>query len=325
MQKSNRPYEIASSTSSRSLILDDSEKLKDQWRKYLELLERDGTISSATKRTYEIALERFEMFLRSPRDADSEIIHQWIARLKHEGRSVNTIGTWLSGVRSFYVWGVRNGKFPSDPTQGIAGARRRGERSHIREPLSDDEIVSILDYIDTTKKEGKRDIALIAFMAFQGARTVEAHRARFEDLKKEKGFYVLNVQGKGRPEADAKIVIVNPEMIRYLDDYIRVRGTDHGPLFVSFSDRSYGKQLSKSAIRHIVKGYMQDLKITGRKSTHSLRHSAATNALLHGAPITKIQSMLRHMDISTTMIYAHDLDRVTNPGEQYVDYRDKSK
>jgi len=49
------------------------------------------------------------------------------------------------------------------------------------------------------------------------------------------------------------------------------------------------------------------------KTTHSLRHSAATTALANGATVTKVQSMLRHSDPKTTLAYVRELDWVETP------------
>jgi len=56
----------------------------------------------------------------------------------------------------------------------------------------------------------------------------------------------------------------------------------------------------------IVRRYGQEVGITTDVRgfcVHSLRATAATNALAHGADIAKVQEWLGHADISTTRMY----------------------
>jgi integrase len=61
-----------------------------------------------------------------------------------------------------------------------------------------------------------------------------------------------------------------------------------------------------SVYQDIVKRYGQEVGITEDVRgfcVHSLRATAATNALAHGADIAKVQEWLGHADISTTRMY----------------------
>lgn len=58
-----------------------------------------------------------------------------------------------------------------------------------------------------------------------------------------------------------------------------------------------------------------------RICTHSFRHTAVTLALQAGVDVRHIQMMARHADISTTLIYAHDLERAAiNPEKSIASY-----
>ena len=117
------------------------------------------------------------------------------------------------------------------------------------------------------------------------------------------------------------IVIDNPAAAGALHDWLSVRGDQPGSLFLSLSDRSHGARLSLRALRHLIKGYYLAAGVLGKdKTAHSLRHAAISNALRHGAPVQKVAAMARHASIETTMIYFHEIDRLSDPAERYISY-----
>ena len=77
--------------------------------------------------------------------------------------------------------------------------------------------------------------------------------------------------------------------------------------------------MTTRSIRAIAKSSMVDAGFNSdRLTAHSMRHTAGTLALLNGASTREVQQLLRHSNINTTMIYAHELDRAKNNSELKV-------
>lgn len=201
--------------------------------------------------------------------------------------------------------------------------KRNGtNKRHRRDTLTDEEMRRVLSQPDRSTPGGARDAAFLALMAYTAVRTVEVHRADLGDLRTESGRLVLHVQGKGRDDKSDLVVIAHPEVESALRDWLSVRGGYPGPLFTSLSPRTRGGRLSLPALRQLVKGYFRAAGVVGdNKTTHSLRHTAITNAVRHNAPIQKVsRELARHTSIDTTMIYYHEVDRMEDPAEGYINY-----
>lgn len=157
-------------------------------------------------------------------------------------------------------------------------------------------------------------------MLHTAARTIEAHRADVNGLTTEGGKLVLMVQGKGHTEKADMLVLIGPAE-NPMRDWLAVRGKKPGALFTSLSNKSRGERLSRSALREIIKAYFAAAGIQGaNKTTHSLRHTAISAAIRHGAPAEKVRGMSRHASLDTLMIYYHETDRIDDPAERYISY-----
>jgi integrase/recombinase XerC len=157
-------------------------------------------------------------------------------------------------------------------------------------------------------------------MATTGIRSIEVLRANVEDLRLFQGIPVLYIQGKGRTEKADFVKITQP-VFEAIREYIRRRGNVPGaaPLFASEGHFCRGQRLSRRSLSRLIKqrfraaGY--DLKTL---TAHSLRHTAATLALLNGETVEEVQQLLRHTDINTTMIYNHSINRITSNAENSI-------
>src|SRR5262249_11199221 len=81
-----------------------------------------------------------------------------------------------------------------------------------------------------------------------------------------------------------------------------------------FRSRS-GKFLDRGYVRRLVRRAAAEAGVSGNVSAHWLRHSHASHAIDHGAPLSLIQATLGHASISTTSAYLH-----ARPGDSSARY-----
>jgi integrase/recombinase XerD len=300
----------------------DLDELLKAWLQALALRVDAGELAPNSALAYRRGAGRFVAWCHASgsQNIEPDSLRSWKAALLGEGKKPATVNAWLAGIKSFFAWAVESRNLPYNPAENVKGATRKGtSKKHARESLTDLEIRRVLAMPDTTPA-GKRDSAILAIMAYTGARTVEVYRADLVNLRTENGRLVLYVTGKGHQEADSIVVLANPKAETAMYNWLAERGDLPGPLFISLSDRSRGQRLGLRALRGIVKQYYKLAGVRGNKTTHSLRHTAISKAILNGAPVQKVQSMARHKSIDTTMIYYHEVDRLTNPAEDFINY-----
>ena len=134
------------------------------------------------------------------------------------------------------------------------------------------------------------------------------------------GETVLFIQGKGKTSKGDFVKISEPVMAA-IRGYLALRGEvkDDEPLFASTAHRNSGGRLTTRSISGICKSAMIRAGFNSKRLTaHSLRHSAVTLALLAGVSLQEVSQFARHSNISVTMIYAHDVQRLKSRCESAV-------
>ena len=187
--------------------------------------------------------------------------------------------------------------------------------------LTSKQAKKVLESIDRTSIEGKRNYAMLALMLTTGLRTIEVVRANAEDMQAAGDNTVLYVQGKGHHDKD-DLVRVPDHVEAAIREYLSARKCEDftQPLFTSTSNRNKNGRMTTRSIRGIVKKIFRNIGLDSpRLTAHSTRHTAATLSLLNGAKPIEVQHLLRHKNLQTTEIYAHNIDQAKNPASQDVE------
>lgn len=284
------------------------------YRSFLSYLDA----SPKTVETYSKALRQFYRYLgeRNISQPQREDIIAYREALR-ENHKPSTIQTYIIAVRLFFQWTASEGLYP-DISQHIKGAKLTKE--HKKDYLTSLQVKEILNRISRHSPQGRRDYAIFALMVTGGLRDIEVHRANIEDLRTLGDSTVLYLQGKGR-EDRAEYIKIIPEVEKAIRASLSDRENPDGkePLFISLSNNSKGERISTRSISGVIKKYLRRAGYNSERLTaHSLRHTAVTLSLLGGKSLQEVQQFARHSSITTTQIYAHNLDRAQNNCEATI-------
>ena len=201
-----------------------------------------------------------------------------------------------------------------------------------------------------------RDYAMTLLWVSTGTRSIELARAQRRHLAQRDGHPILYLHRKGGDAAEQPVVLA-PWVLEALTAYFQLHDARHHqisdppapfrgllsehPLFcwlrgpgkyhskkMNVAERRGCRPLGVGAIQAMMRAHLQQAGLARLLnpetqslrpiSPHSLRHTAATLALNHGATIRQVQAMLGHADIQTTMIYLHEQDRIVNAAEHHI-------
>ncbi len=178
--------------------------------------------------------------------------------------------------------------------------------------LGDHQARGLLDAPAGDKLKARRDRAMLATLLYHALRRDELCRLKVKDFEHERrGVPHLKVSGKG---GKTRYVPLHPAASGLVLDYLDAAGhgdEGDGALFRPVHrGRAEGAAAAITAdgVYKIVRAYSAALGF--KIGAHSLRATAATNALDHQADIAKVQEWLGHANIATTRIYDH---RKTRP------------
>ena len=204
----------------------------------------------------------------------------------------------LSSLRSFYKWLQLEGLVKDNPCDRV-DMPKLGR--YLPDVLSEEEVFRIMDGVDVSTWQGRRDRAVLEVLYGCGIRVSEAVGLKISCLYFNEGF--VRVIGKGNKE---RIVPINETAVDCIAAYLDMRPV---PATAEADDvlflNRFGKQLSRQTIFKMIKRQALLADVRKEISPHTFRHSFATHLVEHGADLRVVQEMLGHESITTTEIYTH--------------------
>jgi integrase len=183
-------------------------------------------------------------------------------------------------------------------------------RKHI---LSAVQVQQLRSVCDTTNPGGKRDLAILDSMLYQGMRLREVSNLRLEHIRWFEDQYFIHIQRR------RKSIKAHTVWMRSLEDWLDQREVsvenDRGPIFVQSKrfKANTRKPLSTRTISFLVARYgnlagIAPVKGANRLFPIELRRTCARNAYDHGARLPAITAFLGFNHLESTARFINVLE-----------------
>jgi site-specific recombinase XerD len=264
-----------------------------------------------------------------PLDVTGDDVRLYKEAMDQAGHSAATISRVLSVIL---------GTYRQFGAKGLVEWNRVGDIQTVMSPrveknttpaLSEEEAKTILHAPDTSTFIGARDYAMLFTFFVTASRCSAIASARVGDLERTDTSWYLVVEEKGKKRQRKALLQATDAVVAYLELAAIAEDLD-GPLFrpVARGKRGFERRfLDRRTILHTVKKYGRQVGIDvdrlGRRGVgvHSLRKTALTNALEHGAEIEQVQQLAGHADIRTTQLYHNQKETDAEDAARHIQIR----
>jgi len=230
-------------------------------------------------------LVRFHDFIH-PRDLDIDEVLDFLVDLTERSKvNWRTNKMYVAGLR--YYW--------SEMLEDEIFASRipyPKEEPSLPKILSREELKKLFDACPNDKHR-----VMLRLIYSSGLRRRDLINLRISDLETKDGKCRLRIN-KGKGAKDRYTVLSKTVLIE-----LRAYYKKYKPKEFLFNGRKKGMRFSEAAIRHALEGARKRSGITRHVTMHVLRHCFATHALEHGMNIKRLQILMGHSSLLTTLIY----------------------
>jgi len=210
-----------------------------------------------------------------------------------------TILTRLCVLSKFFLFLRKKGHILFNPMEGYKLPKAPNQIP--RDIMTDREMKKFLSLPNTRSLYGYRDRTMLELLYSTGMRASELINLKLGDLSLMKREIKVQ-RGKG---GRARIIPLNHTAVLFLQGYLKrirpkiILDEKDDILFVSHQ----GKKMCYEAFRSFMAGYREKAGFRKNITSHSFRHTVATELLEAGMDIRFIQVFLGHSALKSTQVY----------------------
>jgi integrase/recombinase XerD len=285
--------------SEQQILPEDEQRIE----RYLDLVWVEKGLSQNTLESYRHDLQGFSAWLQVNNatllTVDPVLLQEYLAWRQEQGFSSRSSARFLSCMRGFYRYQVRDAKIEQNPIALIASPKLPRA---LPKSLSEADVEALLAAPDLETPVGLRDRTMLEVLYACGLRVSELVGLTVSQINLRQN--VLRVTGKGSKD---RLVPMGEEAAVWVQRYLR----EARPLLLHncpdeiVFPSTRAQPMTRQTFWHRIKHWAQVAGIDKPLSPHTLRHAFATHLLNHGADLRVVQLLLGHTDLSTTQIYTH--------------------
>lgn len=269
--------------------------------KFLNMLKRERFFSDHTLKAYYDDMKQFNRFLAQEQLTLNTFCYKdarnYLNMLYEMGLQRTTVSRKISTLRSFYNYWMTQDQSVVNPFVQLVHPKKE---SYLPSFFYTEEMEAMFETVEKDAKKGLRDRVILELLYATGMRVSELVSLKRQDVDLEMCF--LKVMGKGSKER----IIPFGEFCRqsletYLESFAPIQNTHHDFLIVNLK----GGPLTERGVRYVLNDIVKRTANVSAIHPHKLRHTFATHMLNEGADLRTVQSLLGHVNLSTTSRYTH--------------------
>lgn len=244
--------------------------------------------SDQTIKSYVRAVERLVRFhdMIHPKELDIDEVLDFLVSLNaHDQVNWRTSKMYVAGLRYYWTHMLDDDKFADK----IPYPK---EHPSLPKILSREELALLFASCNNNKHR-----VMFRLIYSSGLRRSELRHLKIHDIETKDGKCRLRI-GKGKGKKDRYTILSKKVLAELREYFIKYRPKEY-----LFNGRKKGQKMSEGAIRHALENARKRSGITREVTMHVLRHCFATHCLEHGMYIKRLQMLLGHSSLNTTLIY----------------------
>ncbi|SAN10430.1 Site-specific tyrosine recombinase [Staphylococcus aureus] len=268
---------------------------------FLNTLKVERNFSEHTLKSYQDDLIQFNQFLEQEhlelntfeyRDARNYLSYLYSNHLKR-----TSVSRKISTLRTFYEYWMTLDENIINPFVQLVHPKKE---KYLPQFFYEEEMEALFKTVEEDTSKNLRDRVILELLYATGIRVSELVNIKKQDID----FYAngVSVLGKGSKERFVPFGAYCRQSIEnYLEHFKPIQSCNHDFLIVNMK----GEAITERGVRYVLNDIVKRTAGVSEIHPHKLRHTFATHLLNQGADLRTVQSLLGHVNLSTTGKYTH--------------------